>query len=229
MDFEIQQQLLYLQDQSYSIENEIILSTCSPTELKKAVKELSFKLQDPTGILSCFDDLRSFLKHYDSISDVKGAFVKDLLAAFDQMIETTKTDLAEEQQHSFDVDKKCIELYVFLLYWLVLLAEQEYKQDLAKTEKKKGWNWEDKKEGGLRNQVFEAFHKLLLLNLNSLFTCSLDYFVIEYASTNNRMILKGICIVLEGDVGKQSASKEAISDIICHVMANYPQVHSGMK
>jgi hypothetical protein len=51
--------------------------------------------------------------------------------AFEKQIEITKEDIADNQRHNFDVDKKIMELLVFLWHWLFEVAESKSKSEAA--------------------------------------------------------------------------------------------------
>lgn len=145
-----------------------------------------------------------------------------LIVAIDKEITNTTEDIAENQQHNFEMHKQTLELLIFLLHWLFETAELKSKSRSSSkvvTSKSKAVDsgpW-DSKTVNLRGKALDTFQKILLLNLDSIFIATSQRDLVI-----NDMIFKSIRLCLENhDTLKVSSVKITISDIFCHCAQKY--------
>ncbi|CAJ0908763.1 15238_t:CDS:10 [Entrophospora sp. SA101] len=135
--FTLHQELLNLHDANYSISNEIFVADLSKEELDEMLNVIEDKLgEDSYSITNeeIFDVIRSFVKYFNSLNSeiMNRVFViifSGLKSEYDALIE----DLNNDNEENFDDHKKTLEIYGFLLFWLITDVENKINSKIGVT------------------------------------------------------------------------------------------------
>ncbi|CAJ0648167.1 14849_t:CDS:10 [Entrophospora sp. SA101] len=112
--FTLHQELLNLHDANYSISNEIFVADLSKEELDEMLNVIEDKLgEDSYSITN------------EEIFDV----IRRLKSEYDALIE----DLNNDNEENFDDHKKTLEIYGFLLFWLITDVENKINSKIGVT------------------------------------------------------------------------------------------------
>ncbi|CAJ0830350.1 1237_t:CDS:10 [Entrophospora sp. SA101] len=128
--FTLHQELLNLHDANYSISNEIFVADLSKEELDEMLNVIEDKLgEDSYSITNeeIFDVIRSFVKLI--MNRVFVIIFSGLKSEYDALIE----DLNNDNEENFDDHKKTLEIYGFLLFWLITDVENKINSKIGVT------------------------------------------------------------------------------------------------
>ncbi|TPX42544.1 hypothetical protein SeMB42_g05088 [Synchytrium endobioticum] len=231
--FDLHETLSAWQHGTQNIDNEFDASQLDPDELNRRLDDIShILLTDPASLSTAdaFDSLQSCLKYLESLEPSTIQRVGDVIVnGLERHAENVATDIEEANQANFDLDRTFLEMYTFLLYWLMMSAEKKAKSDASAKERanigkpKKGrlgksklaqasdWDWPSQKLKALK-VLFDIFS----LELKRIWISSAE----RDAYIN--MVTKCTSLLLEdADNVKKGDLRAAIFDIWALAVINY--------
>ncbi|KAJ3299918.1 Condensin complex subunit, partial [Borealophlyctis nickersoniae] len=231
--FNLHEELVRLQDNEVSFEEECVVPDLDSDQVEGALDELVENLQGDSSYITqprFWDMARSFVRHFESLNpDASNKFVDLLVSVFDEQIASVKDDLSENAQHNFEQDKYTVEMYTFIWHWLIEVSEGRWRNLRKENEKAAGgakpkhvidvkgrgskakvstsaeWNW-----SAQRLLVLKSAEKLLKLDLDRIIIASSERDMVV------NMITKSISLILE-DV--DAVKDDALKKLIMHVLA----------
>ncbi|KAJ3196388.1 Condensin complex subunit [Irineochytrium annulatum] len=216
-EFHLHHAILELQDGG-ALENEYVVPEHAADEIEEELDVLIGKLVDDGAnilIEEISGKIKSFIKHYDTLTvGVANKLADILLDRYLDEVMLTNLDMEEGNQDNFENRRQTLELYSFLMHWLIEVSETRYRrgkkekaQDpaskikVSKKKEKGPWDWVEQ-----RTKLFNAFVRCLNLDLTRAFTSTP-----EFAS----MITKSVSYVLEDvESVKVTDLKKAIFEIL---------------
>ncbi|KAG0193993.1 Condensin complex subunit [Apophysomyces sp. BC1034] len=188
--FILHDELIKLQEDSslnYYIANEVTIRDRSDHDLARYLNDITDKIEVSADAIVdplVFDKIRSFLKNFHCVSQRISARLLDILLSGIVMnrlsigpayteIKDTSDSLASNEKDAFMGHRINLELYGFLIHWLLLAVEQKASSQNAKTKKGKaratdddgGWDWTTQK-----SKAFDLIACLLELKLAKIWT-----------------------------------------------------------
>ncbi|KAJ3090042.1 Condensin complex subunit [Quaeritorhiza haematococci] len=237
--FDIHGELLRLQEHDLSFENEIFVADYGNRELDLKLDGFIHLLHsDPSNIvdLELFDAFQSFIKYFTDLKvPLINKFVDTLISNFDDAIEQALDYVKQGQVNAEDL-KQPLEMYAFLLHWLISVAEQKWKdckkaKDVSMataTGKGRGkgkakasqqniddeWDWMSQKQKAL-----DIWQRLLSLDLKRMIISSPE------RDTLISMITKSIYLIMdEPENMKKDGLKGIIFEILALCVVNYDDI-----
>ncbi|KAG0336529.1 Condensin complex subunit [Podila humilis] len=126
--FELDEELLSLQD-TVHIPGEIPIEGENPKALERILNEIVDSLQDASGNITddyIFDQIRSFIKHFNTLKVSTARKVWDtVLSGFNAELTTTAQDLDFNDQDAYLQHRTPLEVYGYLIYWIISVTEQK--------------------------------------------------------------------------------------------------------
>ncbi|KAF9428681.1 Condensin complex subunit [Podila epigama] len=126
--FELDEELLSLQD-TVHVPGEIPIEGESHKNLERILNEIIDTLQDASSNITdenLFDKIRSFIKHFNTLKKSTGTKVWDtILSGFNTEILATAQDLDANEQDVYMLHRVPLEMYGYLICWLISVTEQK--------------------------------------------------------------------------------------------------------
>ncbi|CAG8517034.1 9868_t:CDS:10 [Cetraspora pellucida] len=128
--FNLHEELLKLQDANYFFPNEISVRELEALELDKMLNDTTDRISENSLSIiinaELFDILRSFVKNFNDLKSTTMNRVLDIiLSGFKAEYEATSNDLNEDEEETFSEHRIALEMYGFLLLWLISNAENK--------------------------------------------------------------------------------------------------------
>ncbi|KAI9242455.1 MAG: armadillo-type protein [Podila humilis] len=138
LQFELDEELLSLQD-TVHIPGEIPIEGENPKSLERILNEIVDSLQDASGNITdetLFDQIRSFIKHFNTLQKKTATKVWDIvLSGFNAELQVTAQDLDFNDQDAYLQHRTPLEIYGFLIYWIISITEQKATSKAATMDK----------------------------------------------------------------------------------------------
>ncbi|KAG0090671.1 Condensin complex subunit [Podila epicladia] len=138
LQFELDEELLSLQD-TVHIPGEIPIDGENPKALERILNEIVDSLQDASGNITddnLFDQIRSFIKHFNTLQKKTATKVWDIvLSGFNAELQVTAQDLDFNDQDAYLQHRTPLEMYGFLIYWIISITEQKATSRAATMDK----------------------------------------------------------------------------------------------
>ncbi|KAF7729652.1 Condensin complex subunit [Apophysomyces ossiformis] len=183
--FILHDELLRLQEDSgvnYHINNEVAIRDRSDHDLTRYLNDITDKIEVSADAIAdplVCDKIRSFLKNFHSISQRISARLLDiLLSAFKTEIKDMSDSLANNDKEELMAHRVYLEIYGFLIHWMLLAVGQKEASGGTKTKASKGkgrmdddrgWDWSTQKA-----KAFDLIACLLELKLTKLWTITTE-------------------------------------------------------
>ncbi|KAJ3406921.1 Condensin complex subunit [Chytriomyces hyalinus] len=227
-EFELHEQLLWLQEESTSsFEGESLISEMNPSDVAQLMDDLvGCLVEAPENVLQkgAMDALFSFIKNFNILDAHIVANLADIIVdRIKSFVTLTAKDLgSDSQQNQFDsFHKPVIEMYAFLIHWMIDVGEMRYREEKSKeiTKAPAGGKGKSKAKASsqphvlewesIRARLLEAVGLSLKLDIHRIIISSSERDL--YVS----MILKSVCLVLEDkDAIKNANTKNAAFAIL---------------
>ncbi|RHZ79040.1 hypothetical protein Glove_152g93 [Diversispora epigaea] len=127
--FVLHEELLKQQDANYFILNEVFITELDSTEIDRLINDVTDKIiENSLSITNAelFDILRSFVKNYNSLKSTTMNRVLDIIiSGFRNEYEATFNDLEVGNEDTYRNHQVAMEMYGFLLAWLISNAEDK--------------------------------------------------------------------------------------------------------
>ncbi|KAG0342692.1 Condensin complex subunit [Podila horticola] len=138
LQFELDEELLSLQD-TVHVPGEIPIEGENPKSLERILNEIVDSLQDASGNITddtLFDKIRSFIKHFNTLQKKTATKVWDIvLSGFNAELQVTAQDLDFNDQDAYLQHRTPLEMYGFLIYWIISITEQKATSRAATMDK----------------------------------------------------------------------------------------------
>ncbi|KAF0449771.1 Condensin complex subunit 1 [Gigaspora margarita] len=127
--FNLHEELLKLQDANYFFENEVSVKDLDTLELDGMLNDTTDKIGESSSSITnteLFDTMRSFVKNFNELKSATMNRVLDIiLSGLQAEYETTSNDLDADEEETYSEHRMALELYGFLLVWLISNAENK--------------------------------------------------------------------------------------------------------
>ncbi|KAK9763414.1 condensin complex non-SMC subunit Cnd1 [Basidiobolus ranarum] len=182
--FNIQDELVKLQDNSTKIENEVDVANLNPAAVETFLNDAVDKIEDDCGSITdmeVFDCFRSFIKYFNLLKPQQSNKLLDiLLSGFQTQIDQTE-EASSSNNPSYENHVQALMMYSFLLHWLTGVAEKKamtksnadknnskVKKNRSKREdEQESWDWMQHKQKSL-----ELMSRTLDIKLNKICSSS---------------------------------------------------------
>ncbi|KAF9345500.1 Condensin complex subunit [Mortierella sp. AD094] len=138
-NFELDEELNNVQQDSIHIPNEISIEGENQKTLERILNEIVDTLQEASGNITdsiVFDQIRSFIKHFNTLKKTTATKVWDIvLSGFNSEILSTAQDLDINDQDMYMQHRDPLEMYGFLIFWIIGITEQKATSRAAAAEK----------------------------------------------------------------------------------------------
>ncbi|KAF8935517.1 armadillo-type protein [Dissophora ornata] len=138
-NFELDEELNNVQQDSIHISREISIEGENQKTLERILNEIVDTLQEASGNITdstIFDQIRSFIKHFNTLKKTTATKVWDIvLSGFNAEVASTAQDLEINDQDVYMQHREPLEMYGFLIFWIINITEQKATSRAASTEK----------------------------------------------------------------------------------------------
>ncbi|KAI1319898.1 Condensin complex subunit [Mortierella claussenii] len=138
-NFELDEELNNVQQDSIRISREIAVEGENQKTLERILNEIVDILQEASGNITdstIFDQIRSFIKHFNTLKKSTATKVWDIvLSGFNSEISSTAQDLDINDQDVYMQHREPLEMYGFLIFWIIGITEQKATSRAAASEK----------------------------------------------------------------------------------------------
>ncbi|KAG0366325.1 Condensin complex subunit [Gamsiella multidivaricata] len=138
-NFELDEELNNVQQDSVHISQEISIEGENQKTLERILNEIVDTLQEASGNITdstTFDQIRSFIKHFNTLKKTTATKVWDIiLSGFNSEIVSTAQDLDINDQDMYMQHREPLEMYGFLMFWVIGITEQKATSRAAAAEK----------------------------------------------------------------------------------------------
>ncbi|KAF9117197.1 Condensin complex subunit [Mortierella sp. AM989] len=138
-NFELDEELNNVQQDSIHIPNEISIEGENQKTLERILNEIVDTVQEASGNITdsaVFDQIRSFIKHFNTLKKTTATKVWDIvLSGFNSEIISTAQDLEINDQDMYMQHRDPLEMYGFLIFWIIGITEQKATSRAAAAEK----------------------------------------------------------------------------------------------
>ncbi|KAF9438398.1 Condensin complex subunit [Entomortierella beljakovae] len=224
--FELDEELNNVQQDSIHISNEIPIEGENQKSLERILNEIIDLLQEASGNItdsSIFDQIRSFIKHINTLKKATATKVWDIiLSGFNSEITSTAQDLEVNDQDMYMQHRNPLEMYGFLIFWIINITEQKATSRAAAAEKSgksrgKGARTKDDEtvEGTStwtieKQRAMDLMSKCLELQLSKIWTATHE------KETFVSLFFKPAYQILENKENiKISALKQRVYNVVC--------------
>ncbi|KAK3804526.1 MAG: LOW QUALITY PROTEIN: non-SMC mitotic condensation complex subunit 1-domain-containing protein [Benniella sp.] len=138
-NFELDEELNNIQQDSVHIPREISIEGEHQKTLERILNEIVDTLHEASGNITdstIFDQIRSFIKHFNILKKTTASKVWDiLLSGFNSEITSTAQDLDINDQDVYMHHREPLEMYGFLIFWVIGITEQKATSRATAAEK----------------------------------------------------------------------------------------------
>ncbi|KAG0021464.1 Condensin complex subunit [Entomortierella chlamydospora] len=138
-NFELDEELNNVQQDSIHISHEISIEGENQKTLERILNEIVDTLHEGSGNITdnvIFDQIRSFIKHFNTLKKTTATKVWDIvLSGFNSEIQSTAQDLDINDQDMYMQHRDPLEMYGFLIFWIIGITEQKATSRAAAAEK----------------------------------------------------------------------------------------------
>ncbi|KAG0259844.1 Condensin complex subunit [Actinomortierella ambigua] len=142
MDFELDEELLNLQQDTIVITGEIPIEGENHKSLERILNVIVDSIQDASSNITdanYFDQIRSFIKHFNTLKKTTAIKAWDIiLSGFAAEIAATGADLDLNDPETYMLHRKPLEMYGFLIYWVISVTEQRATSKASAAQPTKG-------------------------------------------------------------------------------------------
>ncbi|RIB15151.1 non-SMC mitotic condensation complex subunit 1 [Gigaspora rosea] len=161
--FNLHEELLKLQDANYFFQNEVSIKDLDALELDGMLNDTTDKICENSSSITnaeLFDTMRSFVKNFNELKSATMNRVLDIiLSGFQAEYEITSNDLDADEEETYSEHRTALEMYGFLLVWLISNAEN-------KADSKSGANGTMAMTGGKTKRQRQTKSKTSTVNLS---------------------------------------------------------------
>ncbi|KAF9352012.1 Condensin complex subunit [Mortierella sp. NVP85] len=226
-NFELDEELNNIQQDSVHIPREISIEGEHQKTLERILNEIVDTLHEASGNITdstIFDQIRSFIKHFNILKKTTASKVWDiLLSGFNSEITSAAQDLDINDQDVYMQHREPLEMYGFLIFWVIGITEQKATSRAAAAEKtgKRGKGSRtakdnDEVEQGTstwtaeKQKAMELMSKCLELQLSKIWTATHE------KETFISLFFKPAYQILENKENiKISALKQRVYKVLC--------------
>ncbi|GJJ71787.1 condensin complex subunit 1 [Entomortierella parvispora] len=137
--FELDEELSNVQQDSVHISREISIEGENQKTLDRILNDIVDSIQESSGNITdstIFDQIRSFIKHFNTLKLQTASKVWDIvLSGFNSEISSTSQDLDINDQDVYMQHREPLEMYGFLIFWLISVTEQKATSRAATIDK----------------------------------------------------------------------------------------------
>ncbi|CAG8544327.1 22071_t:CDS:10 [Dentiscutata erythropus] len=127
--FNLHEELLKLQDPNYFFQNEVSIKDLNAQELDRMLNDTIDKISESSSSIinaELFDTMRSFVKNFNELKSATMNRVLDIiLTGIQAECENTSSDLDADDEETYSEHRTALEMYGFLLVWLISNAENK--------------------------------------------------------------------------------------------------------
>ncbi|KAF9195978.1 Condensin complex subunit [Haplosporangium sp. Z 11] len=127
-NFELDEELNNVQQDSIHISREITIEGENQRTLDNILNEIVDSVQEASGNITdnfLFDQIRSFIKHFNTLKKATATKVWDIvLSGFNAEVISTAQDLDINDQDVYMHHREPLEMYGFLIFWIIGITEQ---------------------------------------------------------------------------------------------------------
>ncbi|KAG0240937.1 Condensin complex subunit [Actinomortierella wolfii] len=142
MDFELDEELLNLQQDTIVVPGEIPIEGENHKSLERILNVIVDSIQDSSSNITDsnnFDQIRSFIKHFNILKKTTASKAWDIiLSGFAAEIAATGADLDLGDPDMYMHHRKPLEMYGFLICWVISVTEQKATSKAATAQPVKG-------------------------------------------------------------------------------------------
>ncbi|KAG9286748.1 hypothetical protein G9A89_012298 [Geosiphon pyriformis] len=126
--FILHEELLKVQEENYFINNEIQIPLLDERQLERLLNDIVERLAISSQAITepeLFDALCSFIKNFNRVKpSVLNRIFDTIISGFQSEVEATSRDLDPDEEETFlDHHRHALEMYAFLLEWVISMAE----------------------------------------------------------------------------------------------------------
>ncbi|KAI9146442.1 non-SMC mitotic condensation complex subunit 1-domain-containing protein [Paraphysoderma sedebokerense] len=234
--FDLNQELVNIQNKDeYLIPNSFSIEHLSARDAKMKFDDIIDRIEaDPTSITNShtFDTLRVFIKSFAILQNSHASRIFDILTSgLKNLYDIVSNDISNNNVQNFESDRTALEMYMFLLHWLLIEAQnkassaQQAEKAAALTKTKARGRGKAKKDDNddfdwesYRKQSLKIMADYVHLKLSKIFPSGndRDLLISLFTKPLYHLLKNG-----EKTVLKCSESKSSIFNILASCVSHY--------